>query len=619
MNQITKLILAAAIAMPANAVAQDWAPAGDNIRTPWAEEVTPSNVLPEYPRPQMKRDGWKSLNGLWDYSVTKSGITAPGAAEGKILVPFAIESSLSGVGRMIKPEEALWYSTTFDVPKEWKGKRTLLNFGAVDWKAEVYVNDILLGTHTGGFTEFSFDITPYLAAKGSQKLTVKVTDATDKDGTYQPRGKQVSNPKGIWYTQVTGIWQTVWIEAVADGNISSYNAVANLKASTITVTPAISHSREGDVIVAELLNGKEGYDTENPSSEVISTVKTVAGNEIVLSVPNAQKWSPDSPYLYGLRLSLVRNGQTIDKVEGYAAMREVSVVRDQNNLKRMALNGEKIFHYGPLDQGWWPDGLYTAPTDEALKFDVEKTKELGFNMIRKHIKVEPARWYYHCDRLGILVWQDMPCIENNRKNKWDTSDIDRGFDVPVPDEWKANYYKEWKEIIDARKVFPCVAVWVPFNEAWGQFDTEKAVEFTKSVDPTRLVNPASGGNFRRCGDILDMHHYPNPAMNIYYGEYVNVVGEYGGIGLPVQGHLWQKDKNWGYVQYKTPDEVTEVYIKYAEQLMGLVKKGCGGAVYTQTTDVEGEVNGFMTYDRKFMKMDFARVAEMNRKVINSMK
>lgn len=619
MHQITKLLLAAAIAIPATAAAQDWAPAGDNLRTPWADNVNPANVLPEYPRPQMKRDGWKSLNGLWDYSVTGADAASPASSEGKILVPFAIESSLSGVGRTVKPSEALWYTTSFDIPKEWKGKRTLLNFGAVDWKAEVYLNDILLGTHTGGFTEFSFDITPYIAAKSNQKLIVKVTDATDEAGTFQPRGKQASRPNGIWYTQVTGIWQTVWIEAVADGSIGTYNAVADLKASTLTITPSISRSREGDIVVAELLEGKQGYDTDKPSATVLATAKAAAGNSICIPVQDARKWSPDSPYLYGLRLSLVRDGKVIDKVDGYAAMREISVVRDQNNIKRMALNGEKLFHYGPLDQGWWPDGLYTAPSDEALRFDIEKTKELGLNMIRKHIKVEPARWYYHCDRLGILVWQDMPCITDNRDNKWDTSDMDRGCDVIVPEEWKANYFKEWKEIIDARKMFPCVVVWVPFNEAWGQFETEKAAAFTKAADPTRLVNPASGGNFRRCGDILDMHHYPDPHMNIFYGDYVNVVGEYGGIGLPIQGHLWQKDKNWGYVQYKTSDEVTDVYAEYAEKLKALVKMGCSGAVYTQTTDVEGEVNGFMTYDRKVMKMDFARVAEINRQVIGSMK
>lgn len=619
MKNLYSIVATALLAFPMAGFAQNWAPVGDNISSEWAEQVSPNNALPEYPRPQMVRGEWKSLNGLWDYAVTGIAAARPEKAEGSILVPYPIESSLSGVGRIIKPGEALWYNTKFQTPKEWKGKRVLLNFGAVDWKADVYVNDIMVGSHTGGFTEFSFDITPYLNAKGDQTLTVKVSDATDQKGTYQPRGKQVSNPKGIWYTQVTGIWQSVWVEAVSDGSIKSYNALANLAGKTLTVNAEIARAKDGDVVVAELLDGQVGYSTDKPSGKVLATAKAAAGCPLTLNVESPKTWSPDSPYLYGLRLSLVRGGQKIDVVEGYAAMREISVVKDNLNHKRMAINGNILFQYGPLDQGWWPDGLYTAPTDEALKYDIIKTKELGFNMIRKHIKVEPARWYYYCDQLGMLVWQDMPSIADNSKNRWDTSDFDKGFDFPIPQEWQDNYYKEWSEIMDARMSFPCIVVWVPFNEAWGQFRTEDAAVFTKAKDPSRLVNPASGGNFRKCGDILDLHHYPGPAMWMYSSEAVNVLGEYGGIGLPVEGHLWQKDRNWGYVQYKNSKEVEDEYERFAKKLAESIPAGCSAAVYTQTTDVEGEINGFMTYDRKVMKMDIDRISKINRSVIEKLK
>ena len=616
MNHLVKIIMAAALFSPLSSVAADWAPAGDNIMTPWAEKVSPANVHPEYPRPQLRRTEWKSLNGLWDYAVAKSGAAQPNENDGQILVPFAIESALSGVRHNLAPDEALWYNTEFEVPKEWKGKRVALNFGAVDWRAEVYLNGILLGTHTGGYTNFSFDLTKYLNTKGSQKLTVKVTDATNS--AFQPRGKQVLIPEGIWYTRVSGIWQSVWIEALPEAVIESYHTTADLGNGTLTVHVTADDTKDGDIIKAELLDGKVGYDTENPSSTVISSAFAVPGESLRLNVPKVKTWSPDSPYLYGLRLSVIRNGKVLDKAEGYAAMREISVIKDNSNYKRIALNGKALFNYGPLDQGWWPDGLYTAPTDEALKYDIIKTKDFGFNMIRKHIKVEPARWYYYCDQLGMLVWQDMPSIDDNRRNKWDYSDMNRGTDVPVPEVWKENYYKEWAEIMDELKVFPSIVVWIPFNEAWGQFDTEKVVDFTRAQDDTRLINPSSGGNFRECGDILDLHHYPGPDMWIFESDYVNVLGEYGGIGLPLEGHLWQKDRNWGYIQYKDGTEVTDKYIEYAELLKKFVRKGMSAAVYTQTTDVEGEVNGLLTYDRKVVKLDETRVRKVNQEVIQAL-
>lgn len=615
MNRITTLIIATALTLPLSAAAQNWAPAGENIRTTWSEQVSPESCHPEYPRPQMVRGDWKSLNGLWNYAVTKCGEPQPAENDGQILVPFAIESSLSGVGRILQPNENLWYSTTFQA-KAQKGMRTMLNFDAVDWKADVYVNDIFLGTHTGGFTEFSFDITPYLNVKGEQKLVVKVADSSDK--SFQPRGKQVLSPKGIWYTPVSGIWQSVWLETVPETRFLSYEAVADIDTKSLTVKTLTKGTAEDDIILAEVLEGGVGYSPEKPAEKVIASAKAAEGKAVTVTLPEVKTWSPDSPYLYGLRLSVIRGGKVLDRVEGYAAMREISVVTDSHNYKRMALNGKPLFQFGPLDQGWWPDGLYTAPTDEALRYDIVKTKELGFNMIRKHIKIEPARWYFYCDQLGMMVWQDMPSIADNTTNKWVYNNWDEGTDTPVPDEWKKNYYKEWTEIIGARRCFPCIVVWVPFNEAWGQFDTEKVAEYTKELDPTRLVNSASGGNHRKCGDILDEHRYPGPKQRFFDSNYVTVLGEYGGIGLPLEGHLWQKDRNWGYVQYKNSDEVTDVYVEYARDLEEMVRSGFSAAVYTQTTDVEGEVNGFMTYDRKVLKMDEARVRKANLSVIESM-
>ncbi len=580
----------------------DWKPAGDRIMTEWGENLDPQNVLPEYPRPQMEREQWANLNGFWKYAITDTE-AEPAEYDGHILVPFAVESALSGVGRSVSENQVLWYERTFEVPSCWKGQRIMLNFGAVDWKAEVYVDGQKAGEHTGGYTPFSFDITDLLAKGRRHELKLKVTDRTDK--WFQPRGKQVSNPNGIWYTAVTGIWQTVWMEPVPASHVNSYLAVSDIDNATVNVKVDAALA-EGDVCEVSLV--ADG-----------AVVAKAEGNDVILPVPDMKLWSPSEPYLYDLEIKVLNNGKVVDEVKGYTAMRKISYEVDKKGHKRMLLNNEPLFQFGPLDQGWWPDGLYTAPCDEALLFDIVKTKEMGFNMIRKHVKVEPARWYWHCDREGMLVWQDMPSIDDNSKNKWGNHAYGTGTDTPVTDEGKANYYKEWAEIINANKTFPCIVVWVPFNEAWGQFDTDAAVRFTREIDPTRLINYASGGNFERCsGDILDLHNYPDPEMYLYDKDYINVLGEYGGIGWPVEGHLWQPDKNWGYVQFKSADGVLDTYEKYADELIGLVDDGFAAAVYTQTTDVEIEVNGLMTYDRKVIKLNMERLNAINTKVIESM-
>ena len=581
-----------------------WKPAGDKIKTAWAEKIDPNNVLPEYPRPIMERDKWQNLNGLWDYAILPMGQQEPQTFDGKILVPFAVESSLSGVQKELGKGKELWYRRTFMIPSDWKNKNIILHFGAVDWKAEVYLNNIKIGTHTGGYIPFSFDVTPFLTS-GNQKLVVKVWDPTSDSSI--PRGKQVTNPHGIWYTPVSGIWQTVWLEPVNNKHIVGVTPIADVDNNNLKVKVCTKNTEPSDIVEVKLKD----------NNKVIASAKVVAGQILDIAVPNAKLWSPESPFLYDLDVVIIERGKSVDKVSSYAAMRKVSKKRDANGIIRMQLNNKDIFHFGPLDQGWWPDGLYTAPTDEALKYDIVKTKDFGYNMIRKHVKVEPARWYTHCDRLGILVWQDMP--NGDQGPNWDMHHYFDGKEVTRSIESEQNFRKEWKEIMDYLMPYPSITVWVPFNEAWGQFKTQEITEWTQYYDPSRLVNSASGGNhYLKVGDILDFHKYPSPELMMYDNERIAVVGEYGGIGMPLTGHLWQPDKNWGYVQFKSAKEVTDEYVKYGQQLLELVKKGISGGVYTQTTDVEGEVNGLITYDRKVIKVEEDRIRKINQEISNSL-
>jgi len=599
-----RLFLLTCVCVMTVSVSAQWAPAGDKIKTQWAEKINPQNVLPEYPRPLLERGQWTNLNGLWDYAITARGAAEPANFDGKILVPFAIESSLSGVMKEVGAQNELWYKREFTIPSNWQGKNVILNFGAVDWRADVFINDLMIGSHQGGYTPFSFDITPFLAGKSKHKLVVRVWDPTDRG--FQPRGKQVSRPNSIWYTAVTGIWQTVWLEPVSPNYITAIKTIPNIDNGTLSVTVSTSKAANPDIIEVKVLD----------KGQVVASAKGVSCHEIRLSVNNPTLWDTANPYLYDMKITVSSAGKIIDDVKSYTGFRKISVRRDANDIMRMQLNNKDLFHLGPLDQGWWPDGLYTAPTDEALHFDIKKTKEWGFNMIRKHVKVEPARWYYHCDREGILVWQDMP--SGDMGNQWVANQFGAGTDKQRTQESIDNYYNEWKEIMNLCMSNPSVVVWVPFNEAWGQFDTEKVVEWTKKQDPSRLINPASGGNHRNCGDIFDLHNYPQPRMVLYVGDRVNVLGEYGGIGLPLENHLWWNQRNWGYIEFQNEQAVTAEYVKYAKQLQEMIKRGFSAGVYTQTTDVEGEVNGLMTYDRKRVKILEPDARKANQDVIKAL-
>ena len=581
-----------------------WKPAGERIKTEWATKIDVENVLPEYPRPIMERPDWMNLNGLWNYAIAPVGQAAPQKYDGQILVPFAIESSLSGVGKRLGKDNDLWYQRKFSVPSKWKGERVLLHFGAVDWKADIWVNQIKIGQHTGGFTPFSFDITPALK-NGENELVVKVWDPTD-NGT-QPRGKQVNKPSGIWYTPVSGIWQTVWLESVPAQFITNIKTTPDIDLNKLVVEVATDKKKLSSKIEVKVFDGKE----------LVAKGISINGVPVEVAMPaDVKLWSPDSPSLYDLEISLFEGNKLMDKVKSYAAMRKFSTKRDKDGIVRLQLNNKDLFQFGPLDQGWWPDGLYTAPSDEGLVYDIQKTKDFGYNMIRKHIKVEPARWYTHCDRLGIIVWQDMP--NGDREPEWQMYNYFTGNELNRSEESEQIYRKEWKEIMDYLYNYPCIGVWVPFNERWGQFKTEDIAAWTKKYDPSRLVNPASGGNHFPCGDILDLHHYPNPSLDFYDAGRVTVLGEYGGIGLALNEHLWEPNHNWGYVKFNSPEEVTKQYVEYGNELYRLIQRGFSAAVYTQTTDVEMEVNGLMTYDRKVIKVNEAQVKTINTKICNSL-
>jgi beta-galactosidase/beta-glucuronidase len=581
--------------------------AGDKITTPWAEKVNPLNPLPEYPRPQMVRSNWINLNGLWQYSILpKTAETIPAFFDGKILVPFAVEAALSGVGKTVGKDSVLWYQRSFTIPAGYAKGNVLLQFGAVDWQCTVYINGKQAGMHQGGYDPFTIDITSFLK-KGTQTIAVRVWDPSDNGP--QPRGKQVKKPEGIWYTPVTGIWQTVWLEAVPKTFVTSTKQTPDIDKKILTVAAAVQNLLPGDQVVYTAYKG----------NEKIAEKIAVDNNEVALQIADAQLWSPANPFLYDLKVTVLHNGKVEDEIKSYFAMRKIAVLPDVTGIQRILLNNEFVFQYGPLDQGWWPDGLYTAPTDAALKFDIEKTKEMGFNMIRKHVKTEPARWYNYCDKLGMLVWQDMP--SGDMGNHWENRPgiYGRATDKDRTAESEKIYRTEWNEIMQDLHNFPCIVVWVPFNEAWGQFKTKEIAEWTMQKDPSRLVNTASGGNFENAGHIMDLHNYPEPLMpdpELYGKTRAVVLGEFGGLGLPVNDHTWQQKNNWGYQSFKNNDELFKKYSEFIGRMEHLVEKGLSAAVYTQTTDVEGEINGLMTYDRRELKIPVDKLKAVHFKLFN---
>lgn len=579
------------------------------ISTPWATEVDHQKPHQEYPRPQMSRENWLNLNGQWDYAIVAKDANRPQNWDGKITVPFPVESLLSGVGKTVGEQNRLWYKKTVQIPSSYRKGKLLLHFGAVDWETEVFVNGQSVGKHRGGYDPFSFEISRFVKGN-SIELMLSVWDPSDQGP--QPRGKQIKKPHGIWYTPVTGIWQTVWLEPVPQTYVASIRNTPDFDNNSIAVETEVAGSGQNHSVKVSITSGGQAVGEK--------TVKS--GEKAVIAISNPKAWSPDSPHLYDVEVTLLEGKKELDRVKSYAALRKISMQADNNGIQRMMLNNKFLFQYGPLDQGWWPDGLYTAPSDAALKYDIEKTKEMGFNMIRKHVKVEPARWYYHCDQLGILVWQDMP--NGDHGNNWEQRPgiIGKGTDRDRTAESEAIFKTEWKAIMDATYNFPSIVVYVPFNEAWGQFKTKEITEWTQKHDPTRLVNSASGGNFEMtgtkiAGDIIDFHNYPDAVMpdpQIYGKDQIVVLGEFGGLGLPVDNHTWQDKDNWGYQSFKTSDELQNRYASLMIALEKLIPLGLSAAVYTQTTDVEVEVNGLMTYDRKVIKMPADKLKELHQKL-----
>ncbi len=573
--------------------AADWQPAKGPLMTRWAKDVKADHVHPEYPRPQLVRKDWLNLNGVWQLAFAEKGEAPPigrDLAE-RILVPFPVESALSGV---MKHHNRLWYRRSFRVPKEWSGKRVLLHFGAVDWEATVWLNGKKLGDHRGGYDAFSFDLTDALKPDGEQELIVGVWDPTDA-GPY-PRGKQVLKPAGIYYTPTTGIWQTVWLEPVPAAHIAGLKIVPDVANSQVKVQAQLQGATANHELQISVLD-KTGHQFGMLTKSQLGEVKSV-------KLRDPKLWSPESPFLYDLVVQLHEGGKVVDEVRSYFGMRKISLGKDSQGTTRLFLNNKPYFQVGPLDQGFWPDGLYTAPTDDALKYDIEITKKLGFNMARKHVKVEPERWYYWCDKLGLLVWQDMPSGDQG---------VARGRGEITRRPQSAQQFElELKRMIDGRYNHPCIIMWVVFNEGWGQFDTVRLTKWTKKYDPTRLADCASGWNDMNVGDVHDIHVYPGPGAPKPEPKRAGVLGEFGGLGLKVDGHTWA-NKTWGYRGTADKADLTR---KYERLLAGVYKlkaeKGLSAAVYTQTTDVETEANGLMTYDREVIKVDPERVAAANR-------
>jgi len=573
-----------------------WQPVGGDMVTRWAKAVSPTNTLSEYPRPMMKRQRWKNLNGLWEFAIRPDeNERPPEKFDGRILVPFCVESGLSGVKKTVVETDRLWYRRSFEVPNEWTGQRILLHFGAVDWEATVWINNQQVTHHRGGYDPFSVDITEVLRSPEPQEIVVGVWDPSDKGP--QMRGKQVIEPHGFNYTAVSGIWQTVWIEPVDPSHIRSVYTEADIDENCVWVVIDTVGTNDAFRIEARTLLPEPGEE----KGTIPVRIEDRAGRRLRLALRDeleTRLWSPDSPFLYDLKVTLKDGtGKAVDTVESYFGMRKISVGEDTDGIIRLLLNNRPLFQYGFLDQGWWPDGLYTAPTDAALRYDVETAKRIGANMLRKHVKVEPQRFYDWCDRLGVLVWQDMPNGVNHTE------------------QMKRQYEVELKRNIDAMRSHPSIVMWIAFNEGWGQFDAPRIAEWIKNYDPTRLVNHASGWADRgEYGDVRDIHLYPEPGVSPIRQNRAIVLGEFGGIGWSVEGHEWRPGRGHGHGGMGGNPDLTNPYLQRIRLLPPMIRLGLSAACYTQIADQEIEVNGVMTYDRAVLKFDAEIVTAQTRRL-----
>jgi beta-galactosidase/beta-glucuronidase len=561
-----------------------WEPKPTNLATKWSKDVSPDNALPEYPRPQMTRSSWRNLNGLWEYAILDTAAKAE-KYQGNILVPYPVESGLSGVKKQLFPNQVLWYRRKISIAKIERESRYILHFGAVDYQCTVYVNGKEVDRHIGGYQAFSVDITHALK-RGDNELVVSVVDPSDK-GT-NPHGKQVLNPKGIVYTSCSGIWQTVWLETVPEVYIESLKMIPDIDNERLQIQVNVSG-------------------TENYLVEIVSDNNQISGKPntlLQLPVPDPRLWAPQDPYLYYLTIRLLKNGKILDSVKSYFGMRKIEIKVDSNGNDRIFLNNHYMFNLGVLDQGYWPDGVYTAPTDEALKYDIEITKAMGFNTIRKHIKLEPARWYYHCDRLGILVWQDMPTPAN------------MGMDS------KKEFEREIKLNIEQLYNYPSIICWVLFNEGWNRYDQKRITEETKRLDSTRMLDGHSGENYDReaprdlarrwsASDLTDIHDYPGPNIAPKHPGKARVIGEWGGVRVPTPSHQWDNTKSWGYVE-TTHIDFAKKYELMIKHLKVYEEEGLSASIFTQTTDVEIEENGLITYDREVIKLPIQEIKAINK-------
>jgi len=592
MRNILKLSFITALIYLCNAEiqAQTWSMKKAAIMTSYAATIDTANVLGEYPRPQMVRTNWMNLNGIWQFQSTTSldeAVPEKGAKlSSKILVPFPVESAISGI---MTHYDKMWYRRTFNVPSEWAGQRVLIHFGAVDYQSEVFINGTSMGIHKGGYDPFTYDITSSLVSNGSQEITVRVFDPTQDGG--QPRGKQCIDGTGIMYTPSSGIWQSVWLEPVPTSSIASIKMIPNIDNSTLKFNAISDGPTTGLKVHIEVSDG----------GNIVSTFEGSTNADLYVPVPNPKLWSPDSPFLYDLKVTLMDGITAIDSLTSYFGMRKISVGQ-VGNYKKMYLNNEFLFQLGPLEQGFWPDGLYTAPTDLAIQNDLRKTKQFGFNMIRKHIKVEPYRYYYWADKMGLLIWQDMPSANSYL-------DVHPAIDT-------VEYKSELLTMVKTHWNSPSIVTWVVFNESQGQHDTQALCSAVRSLDPSRLVNQASGGSYYNVGQILDVHSYPAPACPTSSTQ-ILACGEYGGIGYTVSNHIWRAGTT--YVMVDNPAELFDMYNSFADQLLQFKsEKGLSAAVYTELTDVEAELNGLMTYDRALVKGSISKYFTVNQRVINNM-